>query len=324
MDVKVRGLEQGDLDEADRILRMAFGTFLGLPDPLKMFGDGDYVRTRWRADRDAALAAELEGRLVGSNFAANWGSIGFFGPISVSPELWNRGVAKRLLEATMALFAKWGTVHAGLCTFPHSAKHAALYQKFGFWPRFLTAVMSKPVQPPAKPAVFAKFSQASEDEKRRWIAECRKLTNAIFEGLDVAIEIESVARQGLGETILVTEGSKLSGVAVCHMGVGTEAGTGEGIGGGLSGKETCYVKFGAVRPGPMAASDFAGLLDACEALAAERGVSCLAAGTNLARHETYRTMIGRGFRTDLQLLSMHQDNAPGYDRPGIFVLDDWR
>jgi hypothetical protein len=184
--------------------------------------------------------------------------------------------------------------------------------------------MSKPVEPQVKPAVFEKFSQASEDQKRRWIEECDKLTNTIYEGLDVTIEIESVAGQGLGETIFLTEGSKVSGVAICHMGAGTEAGTGAGIGGGLGGNETCYVKFGAVRPGPTGASDFARLLDACEALTSERGLSGLAAGTNLARHETYRTMIGRGFRTDLQLLSMHQDNAPGYDRPGIFVLDDWR
>src|SRR2546422_11558182 len=32
-------------------------------------------------------------------------------------------------------------------SFPHSPKHVALYQKFGFWPQALTAVMSKPVEP---------------------------------------------------------------------------------------------------------------------------------------------------------------------------------
>jgi hypothetical protein len=48
--VRVRPLVAGDLDEADRIFRVAFGTFLGVPEPERFFGDVDMVRTRWRAD----------------------------------------------------------------------------------------------------------------------------------------------------------------------------------------------------------------------------------------------------------------------------------
>src|SRR5688500_4307554 len=107
MDIVVRPLERDDLDEADRIMRLAFGTFLGLPDPQAFMGDAGYVRTRWRADPAAALAAEVGGELVGSNFAANWGSFGFFGPLTVRPDLWDRGVARRLLERTMDLFERW-------------------------------------------------------------------------------------------------------------------------------------------------------------------------------------------------------------------------
>ena len=75
--VRVRPLAEEDLDEADRIFRVAFGTFLGMPEPEKFSGDADSVRTRWKADPGAGLAAELDGRLVGSDFAANWGSVGF-------------------------------------------------------------------------------------------------------------------------------------------------------------------------------------------------------------------------------------------------------
>src|SRR5215207_3466851 len=82
----VRPLRDEDLPTADHIMRLAFGTFLGLPDPLAFMGDADYVRTRWRADPAAAFAAELDGALVGSNFAANWGSFGFFGPLTVHPD----------------------------------------------------------------------------------------------------------------------------------------------------------------------------------------------------------------------------------------------
>jgi hypothetical protein len=46
-DVSVRPLREGDLQEADRIMRLAFGTFLGLPEPMTFMGDASYVRTRW-------------------------------------------------------------------------------------------------------------------------------------------------------------------------------------------------------------------------------------------------------------------------------------
>ncbi len=47
----------------------------------------------------------------------------------------------------METFAEWGTRHVGLFTFADSPKHVGLYQKYGFWPRSLTAIMSRPVEP---------------------------------------------------------------------------------------------------------------------------------------------------------------------------------
>ena len=57
-------------------------------------------------------------------------------------EYWDRGVAKRLLKSTMPIFERWGVRHTGLFTFGQSPKHVALYHKFGYWPRYLTAVMT--------------------------------------------------------------------------------------------------------------------------------------------------------------------------------------
>ena len=141
--VTVRPLEESDLPEADRIMRQAFGTFLGLPDPMAFMGDADYVRTRWAAEPTCALAAEVDGRLVGTNFVTRWGSVGFFGPLTVDPSLWDKGVARALLTETMPFFDRWGVTHAGLFTFPQSPKHLALYQSYGFLPRFLTPVLAK-------------------------------------------------------------------------------------------------------------------------------------------------------------------------------------
>ena len=59
MNLLIKPLPAGDLAEADRVFRVAFGTFLGLPNPIEFFGDADYVRTRWLADPSAACRVEL-------------------------------------------------------------------------------------------------------------------------------------------------------------------------------------------------------------------------------------------------------------------------
>jgi hypothetical protein len=64
--VVIRPLTEADLADADRVFRVAFGTFAGVPEPRKFFGDAEFVRTRWHADNDAAFAAVREGRLVGA------------------------------------------------------------------------------------------------------------------------------------------------------------------------------------------------------------------------------------------------------------------
>jgi len=42
--VTVRALRAYDLDAADRVPGTAFGTFAGLAEPLRFFGDGDYQK----------------------------------------------------------------------------------------------------------------------------------------------------------------------------------------------------------------------------------------------------------------------------------------
>ncbi len=79
-----------------------------------------------------------------------------------------------------------------------------------------------------------------------------------------------------------------------------------------------------MRPGPAAPRAFDQLLEACEGLAAARGLARLSAGANTARHEAYRQMLARGFRTELMGIAMQHGNEQGYNRPGVYLIDDWR
>jgi len=316
--VIVRPLAESDLADADRVIRLAFGTFHGMSDPLKFLGDRDYARTRWGADPAAAVAAEDNGLLIGSNFATNWGSFGFFGPLTVDPAYWNRGVAQQLLAPTMGMFRHWGNRHLGLYTYAQSTKHVALYQKFGFWPRDLVAITAKELAPAsARPEAVAdtgRFSEAMSGDKPSLLAACREVSEANFEGLDVQREICAVSEQALGDTVLAWDRAKLAAFAVCHTGPGTEAGSG-----------VCYVKFAAARPGPRAEANFRRLLGAVEAFARSRQAGKITAGVNLARREVVREMTAGGFRAEVQGVAMESGGpSSGYNRAGVYIVDDWR
>jgi GNAT superfamily N-acetyltransferase len=310
----IRPLTERDLLEARRIVRVAFGTFLGVRDLDNFWTDHDYVFGRHGAEHVASFAADENGALAGSNFATHWGSVGFFGPLSVRPDLWDKGIAQPLVAAVCEAFDRWGVRHAGLCTFPHSAKHVGLYQKFGFYPRYLSSVMIAPAAAGGTLPPHARYSELSAGERLAAEAACRNLSQELYEGLDLSGEIRTVAARSLGDTLLLPDGdSRLGGFAICHWGPASEAGA-----------DCLYVKFGAVRPGPGADARFAALLDACGTLARSAGMTNVLAGVNLAREEAYGQMRARGFRGRIQLVTMHRPNEAGYSRPGLYVLDDWR
>lgn len=313
MTVSIRPLEEADVPAADEIFRAAFGKFLEIPDPRAFTGDAAIVATRWRADPRSALGAYQGGSLVGSSFATCWGSFGFVGPVTVRPDLWGQGVAQQLMAQTVALLDQRAVRQVALFTFPHSPTHIALYQKFGFWPQYLTPVMSKSVRAGAKQNGFSRYATLSAAERTACLAQCAVLTDRIFPGLDAESEVRAIAGQSLGETILMHDAAGLAGFACCHLGAGSETESG-----------TAFVKFGAIRPGRDAPALFGRLLDGCEALAADAGCGKLVAGVNAARHQAYRQMIDRGFRAFIQGVAMLRPNEPAFNRPDCFVIDDLR
>lgn len=96
--IQVGPLKESELEEAGRIIRLAFGTFLGIPDPREFMGDRDLFTPRWRSKHVKVLAAREGGRLIGTNVLTRWGSFAFFGPLTVLPEYWDKGVAGRCLK----------------------------------------------------------------------------------------------------------------------------------------------------------------------------------------------------------------------------------
>ncbi|HXS42920.1 MAG TPA: GNAT family N-acetyltransferase [Stellaceae bacterium] len=312
MAIEIRPLAADEVEAAERLRRLAFGTLFGLPDPLSFRGDAALLPARRQAFPDGVLAAVEDGALLGVATANHWGSLGVFGPIVIDPAQWRRGIARQLLEATMPIFDRWGSRVTGLFTWPERVTHVRLYQSAGFWPRHLIAIMARPVTAPS-PVPEALSFLANPADRQDLLRQCAALTGSIYEGLDLTREIELVSHQNRGDTILLTENSRIVGLAICHHGAGSEAGSGG-----------AYVKFAAVRSGPEAPRRLERLLAACSDFAHRRGAKDLSAGICLGRMEAYRLLLGLGFRSMAQGVAMHRPWIEAYDRPDIFALDDWR
>lgn len=313
--VRIGPLRESELEEAVRILRMAFGTFLGLPDPMQFMGDRDLMTPRWRARNTKVLAAHVDGRLVGSNVITRWGSFGFFGPLTVLPEFWGRGVAQGLVERTVKVLDGWKLRHSGLFTFAHSAKHVGLYNKYGFWPGYLTAVMQ---YAPATVTLAADLgmpvllSSLKRSQHEEAIRACARLTNRIDKGLDLSDEMRAALAQGVGDVVMIDSRSKLEGFAVCMTGPGSEGGS-----------KTCYVKFGIVRGGNGADARFDRLLNAIDGFALSRGAD-VEAGVNLARRAAFTRMRSHGYKTMTQGVAMHRPHGDGFNCADVYAMDDLR
>jgi len=156
--------------------------------------------------------------------------------------------------------------------------------------------------------------------------KCRLTTNSVYDGLDLKHEIVSVSKQNLGDTILLyrndntnnttakdDDDNSLAGLAVCHCGAGTEAGS-----------DVCYIKFGVVKSDNNSQQNFMALLNATSLLAKDKHLSRIIAGVNTERSETYRLMLAYGFRIEMQGIAMHRPNESGYNHSDLFLIDDWR
>jgi len=300
-------------------MRSALGPAIGLPQPDPVTGDTGYVRPRFRAAPNTAFAAEVEGSVVGSNFATRWGTFACCGPLTVRRDLWDQDIPQKLLEPVLDLFDRWNTRLAGLFTFADNTKQHALYEKMGFRKRELTLVGTKSIEAKAHFAGAAErkgwstFSDAPASKRESLLLECRTVAETVFPGLDLKSEIAATTKHELGDSILVRDDAGLAAFAVCHVGRGSEAGNGN-----------CYVKFGAARSGLRAEQNFERLLQAIEAFAREREARMLVAGVNTARTAAYKKFAMSGFREGIAGFAMLRPNQAGFNRPEAYVLDDWR
>lgn len=134
-----------------------------------------------------ATVAELDGRIVGSNFLDERSSIGGIGPISVDPNVQQKGVGRRLMEAALERARAQRAPGVRLVQVGYNNQTVCLYTKLGFRTREPLSLLSG-TPPRVKLAGYEVRSAAAADEEA-----CNRLCLAVH-GHDRAGEVEEAIR----------------------------------------------------------------------------------------------------------------------------------
>jgi GNAT superfamily N-acetyltransferase len=90
------------------------------------------------------VVADLDGRIVGSNFLDERNPIGGVGPITVDPDRQDHGAGRDLMQAVMSRSAERGFAGVRLVQAAYHSRSLALYLKLGFQARELLACLQGP------------------------------------------------------------------------------------------------------------------------------------------------------------------------------------
>jgi GNAT superfamily N-acetyltransferase len=325
--VQVRRVRKGDLAKVKDVLEQSFGDFLERQlgtRPRQAFNGAQYVHHRWLMEPWGCFVAEEDGtKIVGAALAVTWGTVGLLGPVAVLTHYHNQTIAQQLIRAVEEFFDENKATLHGAVTYPHSAKHLAIFHKFGYRPKLLTALMSRaldrtgprPLMPkPVKGALTARrYSGLEETKKMAALARFHRVTNAICRGMDLAKEVEIVDGLALGDTVLLERGPELIGFAIYHTPGVSEAPLG-----------SLYVKYLAIDPRHRKLEHLEQFVAAIEDFAQEHGLARVILPVYLRYWHAYSTLVKCGYQTDFTMVRMQKGKPEDYEDPADLLLDDWR
>jgi N-acetylglutamate synthase-like GNAT family acetyltransferase len=142
-----------------------------------------------------SIVAELDGRIVGSNFLDERSKIGGVGPITVDPSAQTRGIGRRLMENVLARSRERGFEGVRLVQAGYNNQSLCLYTKLGFRTREPLSLVTG--SPPRVRLSGYKVRSASKED----IDACNRLCRTVH-GHDRAGELEDAVRE---KTALIVE-----------------------------------------------------------------------------------------------------------------------
>jgi len=150
------------------------------------------------------VVAEEDGRVLGSNFLDERSAVFGVGPITVDPQIQNRGVGRRLMEAVLERAAERGAPGVRLLQAGYHSRSLSLYASLGFDVREHLACMTGPAIA-GRPAHGEARAATPADEEA-----CNRLCRRVH-GHDRAGELSQAVAQGTA--MVVERAGRITGYA---------------------------------------------------------------------------------------------------------------
>lgn len=150
------------------------------------------------------IVAESQGRAVGSNCLDERSVIAGVGPITIDPQLQNRGIGMKLMNAVLARAADRGTAGVRLVQAAFHNRSLSLYTRLGFDVRESLSCMQGRTLQRSVPGCTLRPAQKQDVEA------CNALSRQVH-GFDRGQELTEAVEQGTA--VVVERGGQISGYA---------------------------------------------------------------------------------------------------------------
>ena len=155
-----------------------------------------------------AVAAEIDGRIVGSNVLAEQAVIHGVGPITIDPRLQNAGVGRKLMQAVMDRANRKGAVGIRLVQAAFHNRSLSLYTSLGFDIREPLCCLQGQTRERSIPGCVVRSAQPADE------AACNALSRRVH-GFDRGAELAQAIQAGTAR--VVERGDRVTGYTT-HLG----------------------------------------------------------------------------------------------------------
>jgi GNAT superfamily N-acetyltransferase len=173
----------------------------------------------WRyAIEDAAAGAmvwrDSRGEIAAFNMVHRSGIEGWMGPLAVRTEYQGSGVGKEIVERGIEWLKREGAAVIGLETMPRTMDNIGFYSTLGFSPGRLTITLTlDATTTDHAPELLGRLGAREREEA---LSGTQALVQRMAPGYDFTREIELTDALALGDTVLLREGERIVGFALCH------------------------------------------------------------------------------------------------------------
>jgi GNAT superfamily N-acetyltransferase len=252
----------------------------------------------WRGERD---------EIVAFNVVHLSGAEGWMGPLAVRPEAQGAGIGKDVVRAGVEWLRQRSARVIGLETMPRTMDNIGFYSALGFVPGRLTITLTVDAAAADRgPELLGRLGLRDREDA---LGEVRTLVDGLAPGYDFTREVELTESLALGDTVLLRDGGRVIGLALCHTAPLVEGRTRE---------ELRVLKLALADDSAIDA-----MLHALCDFAKRSGTRRVALRVQGEYPSLYRTMVTAGARvrwTDLRMA------LGGYEEPKVgqgIVLSNW-